>query len=89
MNGNVHVNTGKFALDVTYAEALIGIGVVAVIIIALLLTGAFVLDKLNVKSWSFKKGFTFYEDGEERKKRFTARRKTGAKTKTIRRRREQ
>lgn len=63
-------------------EILIGFGSAIVAIVILLLTITFVLDKLNVKTVSFTKGFTFYEDGETKKKRVYQRKPRVAKRKT-------
>ena len=60
----------------TFNELLIMIGVILGCILALLITIAVVLDILNVKTFSFTKGFTFYAPGDVKKTRITRRKKT-------------
>ena len=57
------------------AEIAILVGLAVGSVCILLFAIAFVLDKLNVKTFSFTRGFTFYEDGDEKKSRVTGRRK--------------
>lgn len=59
----------------TFIQAIEAIGVIVGSVVVLLIVIAFVLDKLNVKSFSFRNGFTFYQEGEARKRRITHRRK--------------
>lgn len=66
----------KLPFGLTYSQALLGIGIIVLSIIAIMLTIMLVLDKLNVKSFSFKTGFTFYQDGDIKKSRITRRKKT-------------
>lgn len=55
----------------SFNQVLILIGFIVVCVLAFMLT----LDKMNVKSFSFTKGFTFYQDGETKKSRVTRREK--------------
>ena len=67
------MNTIPFGL--TFIQAIEAIGVIVGSVAVLLIVAAFVLDKLNVKSFSFRNGFTFYQEGETRKRRITRQRK--------------
>lgn len=68
--------TDKIPFGLSFIQAIEAIGVIVVSVALLLVVAAFVLDKLNVKSFSFRNGFTFYQDGETRKRRITRRRKS-------------
>lgn len=67
--------TDKIPFGLSFIQAIEAIGVIVVSVALLLIVAAFVLDKLNVKSFSFRNGFTFYQDGETRKRRISRRRK--------------
>lgn len=65
----------KFAV-LSFFEVLILLGAIVfcifclVLCIVLLINGiAVAFDRLNIKSFSFRNGFTFYKEGEERKPR--------------------
>lgn len=58
----------------TFIQAIEAIGFIVACVVVLLVVAALVLDKLNVKSFNFKSGFTFYEDDEPRKLRVSRRR---------------
>lgn len=63
----------------TFIQAIEAIGVIVIALAFILVVVAFVFDKLNVKSFSFRNGFTFYEDGETKRSRITRRNKTVAR----------
>ncbi len=64
----------------TFTEALMALGFVVVCVVVLLFAIAATLDRLNVKSFSFTKGFTFYQDGDVKKSRITRKTKTVKRT---------
>jgi hypothetical protein len=70
----------KLITGLSFIEAIMAIGVVVGCVVVLLITIAFTLDKLNVKTFSFTKGFTFYQDEEPRKSRVTRKPKTVKRT---------
>lgn len=70
------MTTDKIPFGLSFIQAIEAIGVIVGCVILLLVVSAFVLDKLNVKSFSFKTGFTFYDDGSTRRSRITGRSKT-------------
>jgi hypothetical protein len=51
----------------TFYQAMQAVGFIVGCASFLLVVAAFVLDKLNVKSFSFRTGFTFYQDGEPKR----------------------
>lgn len=55
----------------TFMEILILIGFIVFCAICLLIGIAAAFDKLNIKTFSFRNGFTFYQDGETRTGRVT------------------
>lgn len=57
--------------QITFNQVMILLTFIAVFVIALLLT----LDRMNIKSFSFKTGLTFYQDGETKRSRITRRAK--------------
>lgn len=62
----------SFALltsKMTFMEWLMAFGAVVVGIVVLLMAIAYVFDKLDVKSFSFTKGFTFYQEGDVKRAR--------------------
>ena len=67
----------------TFIQAIEAIGVIVVALAFILVVVAFVFDKLDVKSFSFRNGFTFYQEGEERKRMI---RRTPRATQTPKRR---
>jgi hypothetical protein len=67
------VIAGKIA-ELSFIQIIEVIGFIVICVIALLVGIAFAFDKLNVKSFSFRNGFTFYQDGETRRPRITRRR---------------
>ena len=71
----------KIPFGLSFIQAIEAIGVIAIALAFILIVIAFVFDKLNVKSFSFRNGFTFYEDGEihKRKARRIARRRKSVK----------
>ena len=50
-------------------EILILLCAIVFLVIVLILGVCFAFDKLNIKSISFRNGFTFYQDGEEKRPR--------------------
>lgn len=68
------VLAGKIA-ELSFLQVIELFGFVVLCVIALLIGIAFTFDRLNVKSFSFRNGFTFYQDGEI-KRNGIARRKT-------------
>jgi hypothetical protein len=70
------MTTEKIPFGLNFIQAIEAIGFIVLCVSVLLLVSAFVLDKLNVKSFSFKTGFTFYDEGTTRKSRITGRHKT-------------
>jgi len=70
------MKTDAIPFGLTFFEAVQTIGFLVACVVVLLVTSAFVLDKLNVKSFSFRNGFTFYQEGDIRKSRITRRKKT-------------
>ena len=75
------VLAGKIA-ELSFLQIIELLGFVVVCVIVLLMGIAFAFDKLNVKSFSFRNGFTFYQDGETKRTRLTH------KTKTVSRKRK-
>jgi hypothetical protein len=71
----------KIPFGLTFFQAIQAVGFIVICVILLLIVSAFVLDKLNVKSFSFKTGFTFYQDGDVKKSRITRRKKTVSRAK--------
>lgn len=62
----------SFALlisKMSFMEWLMAFGAVIVGIVVLLMAIAYVFDKLDVKSFSFTKGFTFYQEGDVKRAR--------------------
>lgn len=56
---------------------IMGVFVFLLFCVLVLLFGiVFAFDKLNIKAFNFHDGFTFYQDGDEKKSRITGRRKT-------------
>ena len=49
-------------------EIIILLCAIVFLVIVLILGVCFAFDKLNIKSISFRNGFTFYQDGEERRR---------------------
>ena len=68
--------TDKIPFGLSFIQAIEAIGVIVACVVLLLIVSAFVLDKLNVKSFSLKNGFTFYDEGTTRRSRITGRHKT-------------
>ena len=66
----------KIPFGLSFLQALQAVGFIVVCLAFILLVIAFVFDKLNVKSFSFRNGFTFYNDGDVKKTRITRRKKT-------------
>lgn len=69
------MKTDSLPFGLTFIQTLEAIGFIVGCVIVLLLVAAFVLDKLNVKSFSFKTGFTFFDEGATKKSRLTGRKK--------------
>ena len=76
------VLAGKIA-EFSFLQLIEGIGFIVLCIIALLIGIAFAFDKLNVKSFSFRNGFTFYQDGETKRSRITHRKKVVARKRKV------
>ena len=53
----------------TFSQVIQAIVVIVIALAFILVVIAFVFDKLDVKSFNFRNGFTFYQEGEERKRR--------------------
>jgi uncharacterized membrane protein len=53
----------------TFMEWLMAFGAVIIGVVVLLMAIAYVFDKLDVKSFSFTKGFTFYQEGDVKRAR--------------------
>jgi hypothetical protein len=70
------MKTDSIPFGLSFIQAIQAIGFIVMCVVVLLIVCAIVLDKLNVKSFSFKTGFTFYEDGDIKKSRITRRKKT-------------
>ena len=70
------METEKIPFGLSFIEAIETIGFLVACVVVLLLTTAFILDRLNVKTFSFRNGFTFYDDGATKKSRITGRKKT-------------
>jgi len=70
------MKTDALPFGLNFIQTLEALAMIVGCIVVILLVSAFVLDKLDVKSFNFKTGFTFYEDGSTRKSRLTGRRKT-------------
>lgn len=66
---------GKIA-ELSFYEIIGFIGFIVICVIALLVGIAFTFDKLNIKAFSFRNGFTFYQDGDTKVSRVSGRRKT-------------
>ena len=62
--------------ELSFNQMLELFGFIVICAIVLLIGIAFAFDKLNVKSFNFHNGFTFYQDGEEKRTRITHRKKT-------------
>lgn len=69
------MTTERIPFGLSFNEALQTIGFLFACVIVLLIVFAFVFDKLDVKTFSFRNGFTFYQDGDEKKSRITHRKK--------------
>lgn len=76
------VIAGKVA-ELSFLQAIELIGFVVLCIIALLIGIAFAFDKLNIKSFSFRNGFTFYQDGDVKRSRITHRKKTVSRKRKV------
>lgn len=63
----------------TFIEWLMAFGSVIVGVVVLLMAIAYVFDKLDVKSFSFTKGFTFYQENEVKRARVARKPKAKAK----------
>ena len=53
----------------TFMEWLMAFGALIMGVVVLLMAIAYVFDKLDVKSFSFTKGFTFYQEGDVKRAR--------------------
>lgn len=67
--------TAKIA-ELSFLQILTLLGFIVICVIILLIGIAFAFDKLNVKTFSFRNGFTFYQDGDVKRTRITHRKKT-------------
>lgn len=82
MTGNVSFAVKGVAGSLSFAEVAIAFSLVVVAIFLIVIAFSFFCDKANVKSFSFLKGFTFYQDGETKKKRFYHKKAPVAKRRT-------
>jgi hypothetical protein len=62
--------------SIPFGLSFIEVIILIVVIVGLALLSLIVMDLLNVKSFNFRTGFTFYENGTVRKSRITGRKKT-------------
>lgn len=69
----------SFFTGLTFNQVVIVFMAIVFSVVLLLVTIGFVLDRLNIKSFSFKTGFTFYQDGDVKRSRITRRKKTVSK----------
>lgn len=76
------VLAGKIA-ELSFLQIIELVGFVVLCVIALLIGIAFAFDKLNVKSFSFRNGFTFYQDGETKRSRITHQKKVIARKRKV------
>lgn len=74
--------TSKIA-ELSFLQITELLGFIVLCAIALLIGIAFAFDKLNVKSFNFHNGFTFYQDGEEKRTRITHRKKVVARKRKV------
>ena len=70
------MKTDAIPFGLTFFQAMQAVGFIVVCLAFILIVIAFVFDRLNVKSFSFRNGFTFYQDGDVKKSRITRRKKT-------------
>lgn len=70
----------KLISGLSFFEAITVLAMVVMCVVILLITIAFTLDKLNVKTFSFTRGFTFYQDEEPRKSRITRKPRSAKRT---------
>ena len=74
--------TSKIA-ELSFLQIIELLGFIVLCAIALLIGIAFAFDKMNVKSFSFRNGFTFYQEGDEKRTRITHRKKTVTKKRKV------
>lgn len=70
MNGNVSFAVKGVSGSLSFFEVVLAFSAIILAVVILAIAFSFFCDKANVKSFSFMKGFTFYQDGETKKKRF-------------------
>jgi len=63
----------------SFIEWIIAFGAVILGVVVLLMAIAYVFDKLDVKSFSFTKGFTFYQEGDVKRARVARKTKRTAR----------
>lgn len=62
--------------ELTFPQILELFGFIVICAIALIIGIAFAFDRLNVKTFSFRNGFTFYQEGDIARTRLTRQKKT-------------
>lgn len=60
----------------SFLQIIGAMGFIVLCALTLIIGIAIAFDKLNIKSFSFRNGFTFYQDGDEKRSRITHRKKT-------------
>lgn len=70
-------------VELSFNQMLELFGFIVICAIVLLIGIAYAFDKLNVKSFSFRNGFTFYQDGETKRSRITHRNKVVARKRKV------
>ena len=76
------VLAGKIA-ELSFLQLIEGVGFIVLCVVALLIGIAFAFDKMNVKTFSFTKGFTFYQEGDVKRTRITHRNKTVSRKRKV------
>ena len=69
----------KFLSSLNYNQVLMTFMAIVFSVVVLIMATGFMLDKMNIKSFSFKTGFVFYQDEDTKHSRITGRKKTVAK----------
>lgn len=82
MNGNVSFAVKGITGSLSFGEIVSLVAIVIGSILAIIMVFGFFCDIANVKSFSFRHGFTFYQDGETKKKRFYHKKAPVAKRRT-------
>ena len=70
MGGQVSYTGNGVSATLSILQVAGAFALVIIAVVVLIVAWAFFCDKANVKSFSFRNGFTFYADGETKKKRF-------------------